>query len=249
MNKYLKISLTVFSIGILFLFAIYCGQKLRNNSIFGTKTGNNVSIHNITKAENTNYAKISIEYPEIKGVDSEINNSIKGFVESELASFNSNAEENWKARIETSLPGEKIAEFPAEGEKFEFITSWEMPQLSSDYISIVLSIYQFSGGAHGSTELKSFNIDIKNNKFITLAELFDGKKDYLNMISDNAISDLKDRLVDTGLSDLATVSEGAAPLESNFEIFTFNKNKITFYLKQYQVGPYSIGIQEVEMYR
>lgn len=207
-----------------------------------------VSISTISKIESTRYAKINIEYPKILGVNEKINTKISDYVNISLDEFNKNAEENWKARVATSIPSDNISEFPSDNEKFEFIAEWELSQLNNDKVSLLLTIYQFSGGAHGSTIQKSFNYDINNQKELTLKDLFNDDVNYLNKVSAYSIANLKEQFVGNEMANEDSIKEGAGPKIENFEIFTVNRNKLTFYFPQYSIGPYALGIKTVEMY-
>lgn len=229
---------------------IECNIKSDNslNNVETSLEKDIVSVSSIVDKQTTKYAKINISYPKFEGTTSSFNKSIADFVNKSLVEFNSNAEENWKARVATRLPGENITEFPSEDEKFEFVSEWSLAQISNDTVSVLITTYQFSGGAHGSTVMKSYNYDVKNQKEITLSSLFKNEPNYLKRISDYSISNLKDQLSGNEMSNSESIEEGAGPQMENFEIFTISRNKITFYFSQYSIGPYALGIKTVDMY-
>ncbi len=254
MNK-TQISLIIFIIIVFTVVAFYTGKsyqsfyKIETVKTEEKKDDVNMFVYSVSDKNGNEYSKVNIDYPQVKGASKEFNDSIKNYIESELKTFKQNAEENWKARRATAMPGESIPEYPSENEKFEFTATWNMPVFNNDGVSILTTIYQFSGGAHGSTNLKSFNFDFNKNKVIELSDLFKPDEDYLKKVSDYCISDLTERFVKNNITDLDSVREGAGPDIKNFDTFTFNKNTITFYFKQYSIGPYSMGIQSVEMYK
>jgi len=46
------------------------------------------------------------------------------------------------------------------------------------------------------------------------------------------------------------INSGTEPKEENFSVFTFTRDrKVKIYFAQYQVGPYAIGMPEVEVDR
>jgi hypothetical protein len=44
----------------------------------------------------------------------------------------------------------------------------------------------------------------------------------------------------------SNIDSGTEPVEDNFKTFTFTKDGIKIYFAQYQVGPYVMGMPEVE---
>lgn len=211
-----------------------------------------VLVRNITNTDGTKYTRVNVQYPRFEGVASIVNAEIDKFVSEYLVAFRKNSEENWKARFETKLPGETVSEFPSDNEKFYASITWKFDRMDDKYISITLNAYEFSGGAHGSATVHSINYDVKNNKLMTLADLYPGKPDYLKKISDGAIESLNAQLLaqEDGTQNVALrmqIEEGAGPDLKNFEAFTHNENVLTIYFQQYQVGPYAIGMPKVEL--
>ncbi len=73
------------------------------------------------------------------------------------------------------LYGGKIAENPER--PFPFIASWESAQLNTQYLSLGIKIYYFSGGAHGSEEIHTFNYDMLQKKKIRIQDFFDSSEE------------------------------------------------------------------------
>lgn len=247
MKKIQIISITLVII-FLIITAVYYAHSsyVCNNKNLNTLS--EISVTSVSNNLSTKYANISIEYPKVIGASEALNSKISGYINISLDEFNKSAEENWKARVATKLEGETIDEFPKENEKFDFIADWSLGQINDERISLLLSIYQFSGGAHGATVLKSFNYDLKNDKEIFLNDLFLNNANYLNKISEYSISNLKQQLEGSEMTNDISIREGAGPELKNFEIFTISKNKLTFYFPQYSIGPYALGIKSVDMY-
>jgi hypothetical protein len=45
----------------------------------------------------------------------------------------------------------------------------------------------------------------------------------------------------------SSIDSGTEPIEDNFKTFTFTGDSIKIYFAQYQVGPYVMGMPEVEI--
>ncbi|MGH9754880.1 MAG: DUF3298 and DUF4163 domain-containing protein, partial [Blastocatellia bacterium] len=117
--------------------------------------------------------------------------------------------------------------------------SYEVTAAGKDFISILFSFYEYTGGAHPNTTTESFNYDLNRGAPVNLADLFTPNSNYLKMISDYAIRELKK------LETVSYAEEGAGPKIENFHSWniTLAGLKITF--DRYQVGPYVAGEHEV----
>jgi hypothetical protein len=186
-------------------------------------------------------------------------------LEIEIENQKKYAEENWLIRYETQLPGDGISKIPKDNDKWPFYSDFTIVQSNESFISFVLTYGGFTGGAHGYENKISFNYDLKNNKEIKLKDIFSDKFDYLKYLSDESRKELKKQFAVLSEEDKANsspeavqeyidnmismIEEGTLQEEDNFDIFTFTQNKIKIYFAQYQVGPYVIGMPEVEFDR
>lgn len=112
---------------------------------------------------------------------------------------------------------------------------------SSKTVSYIVSMYQYTGGAHGITMVKAFTYD-KDNRFIGEKELF-GDNNWRPVVSEFAYQYLKTKLKDA-TTDQA-LKEGTAPVGDNLSVWYMKGDDVVFVFGQYQIGPYVLGIQEV----
>jgi hypothetical protein len=240
-------------IGVLVLMALSAiGAILVTRHYFFTQSQEpaGLIIQSISDTQETLYATYRIAYPRLAKEHEVFNVAIDAFIDGQKNVFLMQAEENWKARYNTQSPGESIPEKPSVDEKFPLIITWSQEQLNQRYVSIALEVYGFSGGAHGSTIIKTFNYDVLNKRMIRLSDLYPPQSDYLTVLSEHAISQLRQQQEDVNLDDLPDmIADGAGPREENFEAFTFSGDTVTLYFQQYQVGPYVIGIPKVTIPR
>lgn len=211
----------------------------------------NISIYSVK--ESTKLFNISAEYPQIDKVEPVFNEKIKSLVETKIADFKKASQENWKtisAAIKAeSPPNKNSAEYPKR--PFYFDIYWEPIQLNSKYISFVLHISFYEGGANGNEIVTTFNYDFSNNQEITLYDLLCDYPDYLKTISDYAIKELESSIKTEGNADILKkmINEGAGPKEENFENFTFTGKMINIYFSKAKVLPGYFGEQEVHIPR
>jgi Protein of unknown function (DUF3298)/Deacetylase PdaC len=200
----------------------------------------------------SSYIVFDISYPQFKNAPESFNLKIEELVLGEAGLQRGYAEENWNARYDTSTDG-SVPKLPKEDEKFSFTSSFKVIQANNNFISVLISISGYSGGAHGYQNLYTFNYDVKTGKEITLKDLFPNDSNYLKTISEFVRKDLevqlKQRLEVKTVADkqnfqeviLPMLRDGTTAVLENFSIFTFTPTSITIYFVEYQIGPYSIG--------
>lgn len=206
-------------------------------------------------SENTDYVTINVKYPYFPKASKEFNTQVETVLKKAIDDQKQSSEDNWKARYETRAPGDDITAKPATDEdKWPFMADFTVAQSNDSYISFVEEYSGFSGGAHGYANKVSFAYDVKNNKILTLKDLFPNNPEYLKTVSEASRADLKKQYVvmndgeDTGTL-VSMIEDGTQPKEENFSVFTFTPTTIRLYFGQYQVGPYVLGMPEVELAR
>jgi len=118
--------------------------------------------------------------------------------------------------------------------------SYQITSASKDFISVLFSFYGYtSGAAHPNTTTESFNYDLNRNAPVSLAELFIPNSNYLKVISDYSIRELKK--LDTAMG----VEDGAGPKIENFHSWNITPVGLKITFDRYQVGPYAAGEHEV----
>lgn len=216
-------------------------------------------------ARNDDYVKFDVKYPYFKNINNDFNLKIEDLVKSQMDNHENASRDNWQARFDTQTKGDNIEKVPTDEEKFSFFSDFEIIQSNSSYISFVLKYGGFSGGAHGYENYVSFNYDIKNQKLIELKDLFHNNPQYLNYLSEKSREYLKGEFATVSEEDkqnsspeaiqeyvdniISMIEAGTEPTEENFSVFTFTDDKVKIYFAQYQVGPYTIGMPEVELDR
>jgi Deacetylase PdaC/Protein of unknown function (DUF3298) len=193
--------------------------------------------------QNDGFYNIQAEYPQFVSADDSFNKKISDLVTSEIETFKKDAKDNYEARRETAPAGSPLPETP--DQPFDFIAEWQPSQINGDYISFVLNIYYFVGGAHGANEIHAFNYDVKKRKEITMLDFFNSSQDSLDKLAQLAEQDVTSQLQSQGLQmdDFLKqmIQQGTAATEDNYKNFTFNYNSLTIYFEQYQVAPGAVG--------
>ena len=117
--------------------------------------------------------------------------------------------------------------------------SYKITAASKDFISALFSFYEYTGGAHPNTTTESFNYDLNRNAPVSLADLFTPNSNYLKVISDYSIMELKK------LETVSYAEEGAGPKIENFHSWNITPLGLKITFDRYQVGAYAAGEHEV----
>lgn len=114
---------------------------------------------------------------------------------------------------------------------------------NSKIISFYIDYYQYTGGAHGITTRKAYNIDVKTGKQLMLKDLFKKDYDYKKVIDKeirSIISSNKEIYFDEG-----NIFKGI----KDDEKFFINDDSIVVYYGLYEIAPYVTGIPTFEINR
>jgi len=109
-------------------------------------------------------------------------------------------------------------------------------------LSIPVEYYQFTGGAHGATEKRPYNFDLKTGRVIVLGDIFKEGYNYKKVINQEIKRQIKEN------NDLYFTGPGMG-----FETIKVNQpfylvdGGLTVYFAQYEIAPYADGIPEFKL--
>lgn len=276
MNKKNTIIALFILVILVFLFFIYKKIDLKEEIKISTNKEQSISLNeDLILASSFEvkvmdlsdpYVKFDVKYPYFKNTNDEFNLKIENLIKDKIDESKKTSQDNWLSRFNTQIKGDNISKTPTdEKDKLSFFSDFTVIQSNSTYISFILKYGGFSGGAHGYENNISFNYDVKNQKYIELKDLFINDPEYLTFLSNKSREYLKNKFSviteeDKKDSDPKALEEyienmnsmiddGTEPNDKNFDVFTFTGDKIRIYFEQYQVGPYVIGMPEIEIDR
>ena len=183
---------------------------------------------------------IDAEYPQVEGGDArfdKFNKEIRAVVTKEVAAFKSGE----KSR-EADMP-----ELGAETGDSDLGIGYDIRYATDDLISVELNQGEYSrGAAHPNSFTTVFNYDLKNGKKLALADFFKPKSNYLSVISNYCIKNLKEQSKKTdSMLDDEQIRTGAGPVLDNYKACAITKKGLWVTFNPYQVGPYAAGPQYV----
>lgn len=154
----------------------------------------------------------------------EINERLEKEAASEKKQFTSEAEDFFSAQ-------ESAGEWQ---ESYSYSIEYYSPEL----ISLSGEVYSYTGGAHGNAFYMSSNYWIKDGKalLLGLSDLFTPKSDYMKVLSDYCLRDLKKQRAGWVLN--GELKEFKA---DDLSAFAVSPRGITFAFAPYAVGPYVEG--------
>lgn len=260
--KYLKIIVLI----VLIAGATFFGLKWnKSHKVFTPDTGATTETKEVRVQDQifdtpTPYATFDVVYPQFTNVSADFNNKIKEFAMERIAEHTKTSEQDWKARAETDRTGQKGG-LPTKEEKYPFHMNYEISQLNQAHISFLLRFDGYEGGAHGYANSEAYNYDIKTAHELQLKDFFPNDPNYLVTISKYTRAKLTEKFKEDAIKNGSTeanwkdtfseqmLNDGTEPNIDNFKTVTFNDDELIFHFKEYQVGPYVLGEQEVTMPR
>lgn len=134
------------------------------------------------------------------------------------------------------------------GQPFTFENQWRVTMNTSDCASILLTAYQFTGGANGVDSMASFTWNKLTNKAMSITDFLYLvlPEPSLESLAQVCRQELSASLgADNDPSILDMIDSGTEPVAKNYDIFTISDKGLTVYFEKYQVAPGSAGSQAV----
>lgn len=189
----------------------------------------------MTRTSSTDLYKISIEYPRFPSAP-ELTKRIDSYVDETQQAFLKTVTADAKARAENGAP---------QNFQYALYVTWEHAQLNEQYVSFVLHLYAFEGGANGRNELRSFNWNVRTQGAVALLDLFPHGS--LQSIATYVRTVLQGTLGENTTPEF--LDSGTAPNADNYQWYTFTDEGVTVYFPKYQVAPGAAGEQKVTIPR
>jgi len=138
-------------------------------------------------------------------------------------------------------PGHDLTDFP---HKYEMQMRYEVwPSHEERYASVKISVAVYTGGAHYNHWAQTWLFDLKEDRPLSLDELFIDLEAGLERVSRLVRIPLRQSLGNMYVEEM--VEQGLEPLERNFRTFIFTDEGVAFFFIPYQVAPFAAGEQVV----
>lgn len=136
---------------------------------------------------------------------------------------------------------------PGESGTYTFDLDYEVARNDAQGFAVEFTESAYTGGAHGSVVIRSFNYLMPDAYRVDLQEVLDGKP-ALARLSALAVADLRRQSAENGGSlDDESIKIGAAAEWDNFHVFLLLPDALKIIFPPYQVGPWVAGTQDVRI--
>ena len=159
------------------------------------------------------------------------------------AAINARFANTTKTAVEESVPNADIGDDP--GLTWSYEQSFAIHRPGPAAISVEVSFYGFTGGAHGNGSTYAVLVDLRSGREVKPAAVFSSGGEWLRTITAIVEADLKKQFVERpGFDDaLEPAKLGELMAESGRYLFKGDALEIIF--NAYDVGPYSAGSYQV----
>lgn len=233
------ISLVILVCGILFLIWFLNSRNTTNNVAPSNTTSQPVennpqnntadvscTIDSSPSKETTVAYETDINFPTVSGCDSKAQDDLNQYISD---------------AINQSSKDVKFTDPDLTVGKNTLTLDFKVILNTKKFISILISGYEYLGGAHGMNIFIPINYDMVNNKELSIADI--GKTTFINKLSAYSIPALKEKLNDSSLD--STIESGASAIAENFGVFNVSKEGLIITFTDYQIGPYALGPQKL----
>lgn len=188
-----------------------------------------------TKAYNNlaKYMETNLRIPFLQGMnDAAVQTKLNDRFEQDAFAI----EKTLQTQVEEYVKEAQAADFPVRN--FSLYSRFQQGYLNSRILSLTVDYYQYTGGAHGITERRPYNIDLGTGQDLALKDLFSNNFDYRSIINkeiNRQISNHKDIYFE-GDMGFQGISED--------QDYYLQDDAVVVYFQQYEIAPYAAGIPE-----
>lgn len=227
----------VSNITILLLLMVFAGTCLGcsgNSSASLQELPVTISTEEIKDSKDN--LELTLKLPSLNGMKDEtlqqdLNNRFR-------STFKQRQQEMMAERAEME---KEAAQYQFELNLFALASDYKVTYNNHGLLSFYIDQYEYTGGAHGMTYRRPYNIDLKDGSDIKLADVFKSDSNYKAVI-DKAIQ-----------AEIAKNPENYFEPEMGFQgigddqPFTLQPGGITIYFQLYDIAPYAFGIPEFDI--
>lgn len=222
----------LFVIGLILVVAL---AILGVRQFFIQKSAQIISPEIITETDTTSsYANIKYQFPKNDVGAAGIEARVKEIVS------------NWKKENIDVLTQNDIAVQELGGDRKYELNILYSKTFNSKYITHVIEIYSFTGGAHGITTIETTTVDTKGVES-TLNDILKDPKTGIAALTEKLKTKLETDFSERIYSEKGMFEDGLKPEAIASLSFEVTNVGIIFIFGDYQVGPHSSGIIEVPL--
>jgi len=181
--------------------------------------------------------KIDLKIPQIKGMaNKELQAKLNKNFRDKIISFSNNLT---KIAKKYSQDAQRY-EFPIY--PYQVSTDYQVHYNNDNLLSLTITYYEYTGGAHGSYIKEAFNINLRTGKEFSLSDLLGKNNDYQQTINNQVRDEIKEHQELYFADDTQNLKIPSQ--DSNFYI---QDNDLVIYFQVYEIAPYSTGTPEFKI--
>lgn len=210
--------------------------KIGNTAAAVTADSNTISIG--TKGYNNlaQYMGTNMQIPYLQGL---ANTTVQTQINDRFQKDALDLEKTLQTELNNFVKDAQSNDYPIRD--FALYSRFQQGYLNSGLLSLTVDYYQYTGGAHGITERRPYNIDLATGKDLALKDLFTEGYDYAGVINQEIkkqISAEPDMYFDGDM--------GFKGIGENQNYYLQSGNLVV-YFQQYEIAPYAAGIPEFKI--
>lgn len=128
---------------------------------------------------------------------------------------------------------------------YELRADYSITKPSNKAVSIIYTITDYTGGAHGNLEISVFNYNMPTGQPLDLTDIFEDLNSALKIMAKYSYKCLSETLGD--MSDEEMLRTGTAPELDNYNSIALTPKGIRIFFQPYQVAPWAAGPQQIDM--
>lgn len=145
---------------------------------------------------------------------------------------NTEAQHKMNVKITSTLNEMLLAQNYHSPDLVQLVANYEIKTNLRGVFSLNLIVYDFTGGAHGMTFVRSLNFDTSTGDTVSLPQLFTSGHAYIDTINDYIEKKIKKWQIDV-IEPFQTITPD--------QDFYIADNSIVIYFQLYELAPYSSG--------
>lgn len=132
-------------------------------------------------------------------------------------------------------------------EQWEAVQSYALHRPGPDAITVALTFWAYTGGAHGYGSLSCMLVDLRTGKSVPPAGVFAEGSPWLKEVVGIVAADLKKQFVENPGFEDALEPRKLTKTVNSADRFCWQADRLQVYFNQYEVGPYSSGAYSVDI--
>ncbi len=193
-------------------------------------------ISSLVLKEKSDTIDIDIQMPVLSGIsDTAVQSIINKHLKDDAMEFKLTMEKGLKDYLAECIAGD----YPIR--PYQLFTRYHLSSLTDSFLSLYVDYYQYTGGAHGITERRAYNVDLSNGEILPLSALFEANYDYKILIE----SEIRRQIA----LDPENYFEGDMGFKgiSESQNYYLEDGNLVIYFPHYEIAPYVAGIPKFKI--